>query len=102
MTDLRKEQLILLRFEKQMIAMAATVAAGAAVAKTVDATLKGEASTALANVQNALMQLAQVTSEAHAALNVQALETGARLFQASGGAPKTQPPQVIASLLNIG
>lgn len=102
MTDLRKEQLILLRFEKQMIGLAATVAAGAAAVKTADAALSGEASVALGNVQSALMHLAQVTSDAHAALNAQALEVGARFIQAGGGTPKTQPPQVIASLLGIG
>ena len=102
MTDLRKEQLMLWRFEKQLIALAGTVAAGAATVHSVDGKLSGAAVAGLDKVQNALMQLAQATSEAHAALNVRAVEAGHTLWQASGGIPKSDPVKAVASILGIG
>lgn len=101
MSDLRKQQLFLLRFEKQLIALGATVAAGATAAKAADETLGGEAQAALTSVQTALMQLAQVTSDAHTALNAKAIETGADILKAAGGFPKVEPTAVIASLLGV-
>ena len=51
MNDLRKEQLVLLRFEKQIAGLAATLAAAGALAKTVDGKLAADAgSSALSGV----------------------------------------------------
>ncbi|MBT8471681.1 MAG: hypothetical protein HKN14_06375 [Marinicaulis sp.] len=101
--DLRKEQLTLLRFEKQIAGLAATLAAGVAVAKTADGKLHAtEAQTALADVQTALINLAEVTGKAHDALNVKVIEAGAKVYEASGGVPKGDPPKVVASILGIG
>lgn len=102
MTDLRKEQLMLWRFEKQLLALAGTVAAGAATVNAVDGKLGGEAIAGLEKVQGALLQLAHATSEAHAALNVRALEAGHTLWQVSGGFPKSDPVKAVASILGIG
>ena len=103
MSDVRKEQLVLLRFEKQIAGLAATLAAGALVAKSVDGKLQAsDASAAVVNVQSALMHLAQVTADAHAVLNAKALEVGVNLLQASGGTPKEDPPRVVASILGLG
>lgn len=101
MTDLRKEQLMLWKFEKQLIALAGTIAAGAATVKAVDGKVGGAAATGLEKIQDALLQLAQATSEAHAALNVRAVEAGHTLWQASGGIPKSDPVKAITSILGI-
>lgn len=103
MNDLRKEQLVLLRFEKQIAGLAATLAAAGALAKTVDGKLAADAgSSALSGVQNALLGLAQATTDAHAALNVQAMEVGARILNASGGTGKNPPTEIVRSILGIG
>lgn len=97
--DLRKEQVALLRFEKQIAGLAATLAAGAVVAKSVDGKLHAsEAQQAYADMQQALMHLAEVTGAAHEVINERAAEAGLRVFEA--GIPK-QPPQVIASILGL-
>ncbi|HXI85833.1 MAG TPA: hypothetical protein VNH64_00130 [Parvularculaceae bacterium] len=103
MTDIRKEQLVLLRFEKQLAALAAVLTTGASVAQAADLKLASpEATAALAGLQQALMQLAEATGAAHACLDAAAAEAGARVLYASGGIPKSDPPQVVASLLGIG
>lgn len=94
---------MLFRFEKELVALAGTLAAGAATVKVVNDKLGGDAMASVEKVQNALIQLAQVTGEAHAALNVRALEAGHTLWQTSGGIPKSDPPiEAIASILGIG
>ncbi|MGE0409169.1 MAG: hypothetical protein AB7P23_07895 [Amphiplicatus sp.] len=103
MPDLRREQLVLLRFEKQLAALAATCAAGVCAAQAADGKLESaEAIEAVANIQNAIMHLAEVTGAAHSALNAKAVEMGARLLEVTGGIPKGEPPRVVASLFGIG
>ncbi|GJL96082.1 MAG: hypothetical protein DHS20C05_24870 [Hyphococcus sp.] len=103
--DLRKEQLVLLRIEKQIAGLAATLAVGAAAAKAADGKLHAtQAQTAHADMQAALVNLAEVTGQAHEALNAQATELGFKVLQAvgGGGLPKKDPPAVVASILGIG
>ena len=105
MTDLRKEQLMLWRFEQQLVGLATTVAAGAATVKAVDGSIGGGAgSDGLARVQELVLQLARATADAHAALQMRAIETGATLWQTSAGGPKDGPDPVraIASIFGIG
>ncbi|MEE2690887.1 MAG: hypothetical protein VX640_05015 [Pseudomonadota bacterium] len=103
MTDIRKEQLALLRFEKKLTTLAASLAAAGVAAKAVDAKLGGaDGADAFATLQNTLMTLAQATGEAHAALNAKAIEVGARVLMASGGIPKKEPGEHVASILGIG
>ena len=100
--DLRKEQVALLRFEKQIVGLAATLAAGGAVAKAADGKLHAsEGIESYAEIQSALMHLAEVTGKAHEVMNAKAVETGATLLKA-GGLPKEPPAQVIASVLGLG
>lgn len=102
MKDIRKEQIFLLRLEKQIAGLAATLAVGASVAKAADGKLgAAEAGESFAELQAALMKLAQVASDAHAVLNTKAIEAGVRLL-ATGGTPKEDPPKVVASLLGLG
>lgn len=103
MTDLRKEQLVLLRFEKQLAGLAALAAGAATVAHAADGKLGKEAAgDALAKVEAALMHLAEATGAAHSALDAAAIEAGARCLQATGGTPKREASQVVASILGIG
>ncbi len=102
--DVRKEQMLLLRAEKQIVGLAATLAAGAAAAKSVDGKLHATAGAeGLAEMQSALLQLAEATSKVHGALNAKALEAGATVYQATGGGlPKEDPLRVVASILGAG
>ncbi len=100
--DVRKEQVELLKFEKKLAGLAAFVAAGAATAASAadkvnaDVTLK-----AYADISNALVHLADVTSMAHSALEASVFEAGVRALQVNG-APKNPPSEVVRSLLGIG
>ena len=103
MKDIRKEQLALLRFEKQLVGLAAALAAAGGAAKAADQKLGAtDGGEAFASLQNTLMLLAETTGRAHDALNARALETGVKLLQASGGVPKKDPPQAVASILGLG
>ena len=104
MTDLRKEQLALLRFEKQITGLAATLAAGAAIAKGVDGKLHASiGAEAYGDIQAALVNLASVTSEAHVALNAKAMAAGANLLEAAGGGlPKPEIKEGVKLLLGLG
>ncbi|WP_425409943.1 hypothetical protein [Hyphococcus sp.] len=103
MSDLRKEQLALLRFEKQIAGLAATLAAGAVVARGVDGKLHASQGTqAYADIQAALVNLAEVTSNAHDVLNAKAVEAGITVMQATGGIPKRKPSEAVLSILGIG
>ncbi len=104
MKDLRKEQLALLRFEKQIAGLAAVLAAGAVAAKGVDGKLHAsQGAQAYADIQTALVNLADVTGQAHEALNAKALEAGATILQAAGGGlPKFEPSEAVRSILGLG
>ena len=70
-----------------------TGAGCAAAAKGADGKLHATGGMeAYASIEGALMNLAEVTGQAHEALNVKATEVGARLLEAAGGGlPKKQP-----------
>ncbi|MEQ1930296.1 MAG: hypothetical protein ABL957_07145 [Parvularculaceae bacterium] len=99
--DIRKEQIVLLRFEKELARLAAFVAAGSATAASAATMIDAEASSgAYSQIKGALVHLADVTTQAHAALNAQAMEAGARILQA-GGTPKEPPVEVVRSILGL-
>lgn len=103
--DLRKEQTKLLRFEKQLMGLAASLAAGGAIAKSVDGKLHAtDAATAHAALQDALVALADATSAAHAAIEARADEAGVRLLNivAGGGLPKPNASAAVRSILGLG
>lgn len=104
MKDLRKEQLALLRFEKQIAGLAATLAAGAAVAKGVDGKLHASQGVeAYAQIQSALVNLAVVTGQVHETMNVKVMEIGAHVLEAAGGGrPKHDVVEGVKSILGIG
>lgn len=103
MKDIRKEQLFLLRLEKQIAGLAATLAVGAGVAEAADAKLgASEASQSFGELQSALVNLAEVATHTHAALNEKAADAGARILEASGGIPKETTAKVVASILGLG
>ncbi len=104
MKDLRKEQLALLRFEKQITGLAATLAAGAVIAKGVDGKFHAtQGAEAYAQIQSALVNLAAVTGQAHDALGLKAMEVGAHLLEAAGGGrPKHDVDESVKLILGIG
>lgn len=101
--DVRKEQLVLLKFEQKLAALAAFVAAGSATAASAADKINGEATTkAYEDIRAALIHLADVTSQAHVMLERSALETCAKALEASGGIPKASSSEVVRSILGIG
>lgn len=101
--SLKKEQVSLLRFEKQIVGLAGALAAGGVVAKAVDEKLNtSEGAAAYAEIQSALVHLADVTSRAHEVINSKAVSAGLETLQASGGTPKRSVSSAVASLFGIG
>lgn len=101
--DARKEQVVLLRFEKELARLAAFVAAGSATAASAATKIDAQASAgAYDQIRQALVHLAEVTGQVHAAMNAQAIEAGVRILEASGGTPKDPPAEVVRSILGIG
>ncbi len=102
--DIRKEQLALLRVEKQIAGLAAVLAAGATAAQAADDKLQAPVGTdAFAEIQAAVVNLAEVTTRAHETMNAQAAELGARMFEAGGrGLPKDTTASVVASIFGTG
>ncbi|MFN3958564.1 MAG: hypothetical protein ACK4NP_01480 [Parvularculaceae bacterium] len=100
--DVRKEQVQLLKFEKKLAGLAAFVAAGSATAASAADKVNAEATLkAYDDIRNALIHLADVTTQAHAALEASVFEAGVRALQVNG-APKNPPSEVVRSLLGIG
>ena len=101
--DVRTEQVALLRFEKKVVGLAAMLAAGAATAKAVDGKLHAtDGTAAFAEMEAALVRLAEVTSNAHDVLAARATESGAMMLQATGGVPKRSVSSAVASIFGIG
>ncbi len=102
-TDVKKEQVALLRFEKKVVGLAGLLAAGAATAKVVDGKLNAtDATAAYAEMEAALIRLAEATSQAHEVLAAKATESGVMMLQATGGVPKRSVSSAVASILGIG
>ncbi|MEM9168463.1 MAG: hypothetical protein AAGC56_02320 [Pseudomonadota bacterium] len=99
--DLRKEQVSLLRFEKQIAASAAALAALQTSAQAAEMKLDGAALEAYADLQSAMLNLADVTTRVHESLNAKAEELGCATFQA-WGVPKDPPKSVVSSILGLG
>ena len=77
--DVRKEQIALLRFEKQLIAMAETLAEGSATASSTDSKLNTrEASASYNKMKKALQNLADITQDAHETLRNRAVRSEGR------------------------
>lgn len=102
--DVRKEQIALLRFEKKLAGLAAIVSAGAATAASASEKINAEATMkAYDDIRAALVHLADVTTQAHAALQAQVVEAGLlALTIDGGGTPKNPPAEVVRSVLGIG
>ncbi|MEL6212028.1 MAG: hypothetical protein AAFY22_06825 [Pseudomonadota bacterium] len=100
--DLRKEQVALLRFEKQIAGLAAALAAGSATAQAAQEKIGGDAAMqAYADLQASLIDLAETAGKAHEILNAHAEAVGATVLQANG-VPKRPPVEVVQSILGLG
>jgi xanthine dehydrogenase molybdopterin-binding subunit B len=101
--DVRKEQLELIKFERKLAGLAAFVAAGSATAASAADKINAEATAkAYYDIRIALVNLADVTTQAHQALQENVLELGARALQVGGGMPKATSSEVVRSILGIG
>lgn len=100
--DVRKEQIVLLQFEKKLAGLAAFVAASSATAASAADKINAEATMkAYDDIKAALVHLADVTTQVHASLQSTVVEAGVRALEASG-MPKNPPAEVVRSLLGIG
>jgi hypothetical protein len=101
--DVRKEQLVLLKFERKLAGLAAFLAGSAASAASAADTLNGEATIkGYDDIRAALVHLADVTSQAHASMQSSVTEIGARALEVGGGQPKVAASEVVRSLLGLG
>lgn len=100
--DVRKEQITLLRFEKELAGLAALVAAGAGTVAAANNKLGSDtAKQAYAEIQSALINLADVTSVAHQNLEETVEAVGLKALEVAGGVPKGDPSLVIRSILGL-
>jgi len=100
--DLRKEQVSLLRFEKQIASLASVLAAGAATQASASDKLGGAiALEAYEEIQASLVHLADVTTNAHEMLNAYADTIGAKTLNV-GGIPKPQSSEIVRLVLGLG
>ncbi|MCB2113574.1 MAG: hypothetical protein KDD85_08500 [Parvularculaceae bacterium] len=101
--DVRKEQLVLLKFEKKLTGLAAFWGASATAAAAAASVKMDPDATAGAyeNVRAALVHLAEVTAQAHASLDATASAAGARALEA-GGTPKVSVLEMVRSVLGLG
>ncbi len=101
--DVRKEQLVLLKFERKLAGLAAFVAAGSATAASAADKINSEATAkAYEDIRVAVVNLADVTAQAHQTLQESVSELGARALQVGGGMPKATSSEVVRSLLGLG
>lgn len=101
--DVRKEQLVLLKFERKLASLAAFIAAGSATAASAADKINGEATMkAYDDIRQALVHLADVTAATHLSLQYSAAEIGARALEATGGTPKASASEAVRSILGIG
>ena len=101
--SLKKEQVNLLRFEKQLLALGAGLGTLTAVnGAKAEALVGGVASEQAETVRQAYLQLVESVQAAHTALETQALEIGVDIMRA-GGEPK-EPPllEMARSVLGLG
>ncbi|MEO1149372.1 MAG: hypothetical protein AAFW83_00115 [Pseudomonadota bacterium] len=97
--DVRKEQIALIRFEKQLAEMARTLRDGAHVATSTDAKLgTHEASVAYEEMKTALVNLADATQRAHENLTTRAVASQGRFIDFN--VPKGNRRQEVASILS--
>lgn len=101
--SLKKEQVDLLRFEKQLLALGTGLGTLTAVSGANAQEMVGDvAGEQVESVKQAYLQLVESVQAAHTAIETQALELGVDLMRASGG-PK-EPPllEMAKSVLGIG
>lgn len=100
--SLKKEQIELLRFEKQLLALGSGLAALSAGAGAQAANVVGDfANEHAADMQAAYLKLVEAVQAAHVAIESSAVSAGVQLLQARGQ-PKEDPPVLEAALSLFG
>lgn len=101
--NLKKEQVQLLRFEKELLGLGAGVAALTAGAGAGAEKVVGElASQQVANIQQAYLDLVETVQAAHNAVEASAAAAGAHFIQASGTPKNTALLEMAKSVIGIG
>jgi len=102
--DVRKEQLKLLKFERKLAGLAAFFATtgGVAAASAADKLNAESTLKAYQDIQAALLNLADVTTHAHAAMEASVVQASANMLQAAGGGPKASASEAVRSVLGLG
>ncbi len=100
--DVRKEQIVLLRFEKELARLAGVVAGMSATAASASTKIGSEATSgAYDQIRQALVSLADVTSSVHAQLEATVAAAGLRALEVNG-VPKEPPSEVVRFILGLG
>jgi hypothetical protein len=102
--SLKKEQIDLLRFEKELLGLGAGLAAlSAGAAASAEEAVGGFAADHVGSVQQAYLNLVEAVQSAHSAIEANAVELGLTLLQANGH-PKEDPPvlQAARAILGLG
>ncbi len=101
--SLKKEQVELLRFEKQLLGLGAGLAALTAGAGANAQKVVGEiAGDQAANIQQAYLNLVQTVQAAHTAIEASAAAAGAQFMQANGTPKNTALVEMAKSAIGIG
>jgi hypothetical protein len=100
--SLKKEQIELLRFEKQLLGLgtglaALTAGAGAQAEEAVGSLVGDHAQ----QIQQAYLNLVESVQTAHEAIEASALNAGVTLLQAAGQ-PKEEPPVLVLARAILG
>jgi len=100
--SMKKEQVALLRFEKELLALGSGLAALTTGAGAVAADKVGDiANSHMIEMQSAYLKLVETVQAAHDAVESSALAAGFQLLQARGQ-PKEDPPVLEAALSLFG
>ncbi len=99
--SLKKEQVALLRFEKELLALGTGLATLSAGAGAQAAEIVSDVPGHVTKLQSAYLDLVQAVQAAHDAIESSALAAGVQLLQARGQ-PKEEPPVLEAALSLFG
>jgi len=101
--SLKKEQIDLLKFEKQLLGLGAGLGAlTTGAAASAEQAVGDVAAEQTANIQQAYLNLVETVQAAHHAVEQSAVDAGFRLLQTRGTPKDDQLVEMAKSLLGIG
>lgn len=101
--SLKREQIELLKFEKQLLGLGAGIGAlSAGAVASAEQAVGGVAGEHADKVKDAYLNLVETVQAAHNAVEVSAVQVGARLLEANGVPKERTLVEVAKSLLGTG